>query len=70
MAATDGASVLVSALLYVSGCVRGVCAVTTIGIEEQQHISSNRATVFQVLAFVPVVTVYVCVVGAQQDIEL
>ena len=37
----------------------------------QQHDSSSGTTaaVLQALVFVPVVTVYVCVVGAQQEIE-
>ena len=40
--------------------------------QQQQHISSNSSTtpaVFQVISFVPVVAAYVCVIGAQQEIE-
>ena len=59
-----------------SVCTRYVCVTCVLsqnqhctGKEEAAPSSTTAGAVFQTLAFVPVVTVYVCVVGAQQEIE-
>ena len=47
--------------------MRGVCAVTK--SVESSSSSSTTPAVTQALGFVPKVTVYVCAVGAHQEIE-
>ena len=68
MLATDGVYVLFVRFCMYQMCVRGGYSCHNISIKQHSNNSTTPA-VFQALAFVPVVTVYACMVGARQEVE-
>ena len=69
VATTGGVFVCICILLYVCALPYQVCVSGVYAVKKSVYNSSTTAAVFQVPPFVPLVTVYVGVVGAQRGIN-